>query len=427
MIRLISIIKEILAEQTPSEQAKAMGLKHIGYGRWWDPRLKKITHMTRRGKLLPYTPEKSDISNTDASYTNDSGETKRTKSRGEVDALVATQEEDWNHPQELWNDPNNTLYGKPPEGAPNITQDILDGKYRTAPIEGIVGDIGINTVEHLVPSFEDREDLYYNEEVEDSLWNKFKEDGPETLAGNFDNLMSWMNGHAEGKGQFIETAQQLFPTRMDTQGPLVRGLYVGAIALDKFMSDFEIGSSISFSESYSFTTDGLVAEEFAEMGVGGSSQLSKDPDASAKDTFQSNYPVIIRMHPAEDGLTSGIYVPGVVEAYASTAASIYQEKQSDDHPNRKLADRMQKGITDADSFLNEREFLTLPNTQYEVIGRTRMESKRGDNTIVIDIREKSPQTSEQGLPGRPTLPKLKATPVNKVVHHYMDKPLNPNK
>jgi len=409
MIRLISIIKEILAEQTAAGQAKAMGLVSIGFGRWYDPRLKKITHVTRDDKLEPYQGK----STPNQPRKEPSDRSRITRSREELMQLAHEMDADWIHPSEKWNDPSNTTYGPAPENAPDIVREVEMGNYEDTPIRGIVQDLDESQVDKLMPDIRKRQSPSYATEIMDSVYKKLTTDETD-ISDIAYHMGEWQNGWVENKKTFIDNVGNAFPTRVNTNGPIMRGLRVSSVLLDEFMDDFEIGSTITFPESYSFTTDLTVAKNFSGI------ENPTEPVSIEGTEYQLDYTVFIRMHPSEDGLTSGVYIPGVHDAYESAL-----KKLEEDGELSSKQEEVKSSLVP--ELYKELEFLSLPNTEYQVLGRAKIKQSNGAMAMIIDIKEKASQTTEQGLPARPTLPKPKAKSVNKVVHQYMDGPLNPNK
>jgi hypothetical protein len=407
MIRLTTLLKEILEEQTPSQLAKSMGLFSIGWGRWYNPKIRRITHLTRDGQLIPY----------------ESGSYRQVKRDGPVGKRVARSHQEfrdiaqeldpnWEHPAHRWNDPSNVTYGPAPENAPDIVREVEMGDYWDIPIRGVVQDLEIEHVTQMLPPEEGR-NIAYDDRVNDDVYSTLST-GEQLGADIVYELAEWQEGGGSSKKRFIDKALELFPSRMNMNGPIMRGLSVNPAVFDEFMSDFEIGTSVTLPESYSFTTATHIATDFA-LPDGAPPPMQFDGEV-----FQEEYPVFIRLHPADDGLTSGVYIPRVHDMYESALQEMEREGTDTGETNNIRSNLRSQ-------YYREHEFLTLPDVEYEVMGRAKLKLKNGAMGMIIDIKEKSRQTTEQGLPGRPTLPKPKAKSVNKIVQHYLDKPLNPNK
>ena len=71
------------AEQSlAAKSASALGLKHIGYGKYADPR-GKVTHMSRQGKLVKLTPDEQ-VAATQNVSQDDSGEASPAQDQGSI-------------------------------------------------------------------------------------------------------------------------------------------------------------------------------------------------------------------------------------------------------------------------------------------------------------------------------------------------------
>jgi hypothetical protein len=451
MIRLLDLILEIIWESDVPDEVKRLASKeqggHVAWGHYfradgyrWDRNLNDWVPPNEDGKdgdsskVMPYQ------SGEDSSSTPDQQVPRMIRSKAEIASLVfGIRDGKYVDPLERINDPENTTYGPPPSDATDISSDLMNGAYATAPIIGAAADIEVpyitgtkfvnfDILDKTAPSDIGRLDAVYSD-MADSIHQKYTSyietsdaDSKEQLEDIFENLQGWQGEDFDSKSAFIDKVGDVFPTKIETGGPLVRGLKINKGLFDEFMKDFEVGTKIMFPNSYGFTTDSKLAKFFC--GV----EDSKGKPTSA---IVPTYPVIMRLHPADDGQISAVGLTGIQSVQREVSNRFEEESDGVEFGSirhLRTSDVVRRLRSLSSFYSDEREHLIIPSTVYEVVGRVRLitpdQKKMG---MIIDIREKSSQTTEQRLPGSPTLPKPKANSVNKVVQYYMNQPLNPNK
>ena len=430
MLRLGDLLKEIV-EGTAADQAKAMGLVSIGFGRWQDPRTGKVSHQTVGDRLVPWSGKAA---------KEPAREPRRVATRDDLEYHERERATQETQPHRLdpksWYDPSNEIYGPPGEGAPDIRAEIEAGEYITKPIQGKPKDLPtslpmdklINKLMHsdrevLDNSFFNRSAIYRDEcditAVEEDIDSNSVIEGsramgtlPPNAAGTikvFKPGRSMLNSLAlwtttprpEFRKAFVEKARKMFPNRADFGGPLARGLKVKTIAFEKFMEDFQVGAEIQFQEPYSFTPEAKVVDRFLDM-------------PSSHVPFQ--VPVIVRIHPAEDGKTAALDVHAINELYKDKVWEKEQEDSSTEHQSS--ISHAKDLVYETAFFKKEREAITMPGTRYKVTGVARSDAPSPNMGFVIDLQE---------LPANEAAKPIDPKPVGKIAHHFLTKPLLPKK
>ena len=404
-------IRHLLTEKSAAEQAKTMGLQHVGFGNWQDPRTGKITYRTIKGVLTPVAgkalPTKTKPKIRVAKTKDDISRAVTVGGGGHITATQAFRKG--------LRDPEKP-YGPPPKNAPDIRGGVIAGEFENTPFPGRAADLFDITYaenEKFLDPVRLRDELCRMLTLpEPAPVQDYSESGPaafdemKKMSENFApykyentmrHMMNWLYGAKSSKKDFMNIVMKSFPSRVEFGRPLLRGLRIYGEFVDAFMEDYEVGNEFTFPESYSFTTDPEIASRFSAMA--NSDGIS----------------VIFRLFPTEDGKTSGIQVNAVAKTYKD----VFEENKSDF--TEETIKNIQESLDHAKLFSEEEEVLGIPGTAYRVIGSARVTPKREGfgNIMVIDIQE-LPTVAESA---KPTKPK----PINAVGQAFLTRPLNPKK